>query len=35
VHYRIEAMLKLEPAPLSVVFDTVLELGTKTFRVEG
>jgi type VI secretion system protein ImpF len=34
VHYRVEAMLKLDPTPLSVVFDTVLELGTKTFRVE-
>jgi type VI secretion system protein ImpF len=35
LHYRVEALLKLEPTPLSVVFDTVLELGTKTFRVEG
>ena len=35
VHYRIDAVLKLEPTPLSVVFDTVLELGSKTFRVEG
>jgi type VI secretion system protein ImpF len=35
VHYRVEAFLKLDPTPLAVVFDTVLELGTKTFRVEG
>ncbi len=35
LHYRVDAVLKLEPTPLAVVFDTVLELGTKTFRVEG
>ncbi len=35
VHYRIEAVLKLRPTPRSVVFDTVLELGSKTFRVES
>jgi type VI secretion system protein ImpF len=35
VHYRVEALLKLEPSPLSVVFDTVLEVGSKTFRVEA
>ncbi len=35
VHYRVEALLKLEPTPLAVVFDTVLELGAKAFRVEG
>jgi type VI secretion system protein ImpF len=35
VHYRIDAVLKLEPTPLTVVFDTVLELGSKTFHVEA
>jgi type VI secretion system protein ImpF len=35
VHYRIEAVLKLDPTPLAVAFDTVLELGTKSFRVES
>jgi type VI secretion system protein ImpF len=35
LHYRIDAILKLDPTPLSVVFDTVLELGSKTFHVEG
>jgi type VI secretion system protein ImpF len=34
VHYMVEAVLKLEPTPQSVVFDTVLELGTKKFRVQ-
>jgi type VI secretion system protein ImpF len=34
VHYVVEAVLKLEPTPMTVVFDTVLELGTKRFSVE-
>jgi len=33
MHYRIRAKLRVEPIPQSVEFDTVLELGNKTFQV--
>ena len=33
LRYIVEAVLRLEPTPQLVVFDTVLELGTKKFRV--
>lgn len=35
LHYRIEAILRVDPAPEPVVFDTVLELGNKSFVVSG
>lgn len=35
LHYRIEAILRVDPAPEPVVFDTVLELGNKAFVVQG
>jgi type VI secretion system protein ImpF len=33
LHYRIEALLRVDPAPEPVVFDTVLELGSRAFVV--
>jgi type VI secretion system protein ImpF len=33
LHYQVRAILRLEPAPQPVVFETVLELGSKTFLV--
>jgi len=35
MHYRIRAELRVEPIPQPVAFDTVLELGNKTFIVKG
>jgi type VI secretion system protein ImpF len=34
IYYRIRAKLKVEPIPQPVAFDTVLELGNKTFVVK-
>ena len=34
IHYRIEAMLRIDPAPEAIVFDTVLELGNRAFVVK-
>lgn len=34
MHYRIRGKLKVEPIPYPVAFDTVLELGNKTFTVK-
>lgn len=34
LNFRVQAMLRVEPAPEPVVFDTVLELGSKTFSVK-
>jgi type VI secretion system protein ImpF len=33
LHYRIDALLRLDPAPEPIVFDTVLDLGNRAFRV--
>jgi type VI secretion system protein ImpF len=33
--FRIEAMLEVEPTPEAVVFDTVLQLGSGNFAVNG
>ncbi len=35
LHYRIEAILRVDPAPEPVIFDTVLQLGNKAFIVNG
>lgn len=35
MHYRIRAELRVRPIPQPVAFDTVLELGNKTFIVKG
>lgn len=35
LRFRIDALLKADPAPEPVVFDTVLEPGTNTFDVRG
>jgi type VI secretion system protein ImpF len=35
LHYRIDAMLRVDPAPVPVVFDTVLELASRAFVVES
>lgn len=35
LRFRIDAMLRVEPSPLPVTFDSVLELGSKAFVVEG
>jgi type VI secretion system protein ImpF len=35
LHYQIQAILSLDTAPQPVVFDTVLELGSKTFLVRS
>jgi type VI secretion system protein ImpF len=34
VRFRIEAILRVEPAPSPVVFDTVLQLGTREYQVK-
>lgn len=34
VHFLIEGMLRMDPAPERVVFDTVLEVGNGEYRVE-
>jgi len=35
VHFRIDALLRLDPAPEPVTFDTVLQLGTQQYVVKG
>jgi type VI secretion system protein ImpF len=35
LHYRINGMLRIDPAPEAVVFNTVLELGNRTFTVKS
>jgi type VI secretion system protein ImpF len=35
VRFRIEAMLRVDPAPEPVVFDTVLQLGRQEYLVKG
>jgi type VI secretion system protein ImpF len=35
VHFRIEALLRVEPAPEPVTFDTILQLGTLEYLVKG
>jgi type VI secretion system protein ImpF len=34
VHFRIDGMLRVEPAPEPIVFDTVLHLGTREYEVK-
>jgi len=34
LHYRIEAMLRLDPVPEPIAFDTVLDLGSRAFTVK-
>jgi type VI secretion system protein ImpF len=33
LHYRIDALLRLDPSPEPIVFDTVLDLGNRAFIV--
>ena len=33
LHYRIDALLRLDPYPEPIVFDTVLDLGNRAFSV--
>jgi type VI secretion system protein ImpF len=35
IHYRVSAMLKVKPIDQPVLFDTVLEVGSKSFMVRG
>ena len=35
MHFRVEGWLRVEPAPEPVVFDTVLQLGTRSYVVQG
>jgi type VI secretion system protein ImpF len=35
IHFRIDAMLRVEPSPLPVTFDSVLQLSSRAFVVEG
>ena len=35
LHYRIEALLRVDPAPEPVAFDTVLELSNRAFVVQS
>jgi type VI secretion system protein ImpF len=35
VRFRIEALLRVDPAPEPVAFDTVLQLGTQEYLVKG
>lgn len=34
VRFRIDALLRIDPAPEGVVFDTVLQLGTQEYKVK-
>jgi type VI secretion system protein ImpF len=34
VHFRIDALLRVEPAPQPVTFDTILQLGTQEYVVK-
>ncbi len=34
LHYRIEAMLRLDPVPEPIAFDTMLDLGSRAFVVK-
>jgi len=35
IHYRVSAVLKVKPFNQPILFDTVLEVGSKSFRVRG
>ena len=35
LHFRIEAVLRVDPAPEAVTFDAVLQLTTQEYRVQG
>lgn len=35
MHFRVEGWLRVEPAPEPVAFDTVLQLGTRSYTVQG
>ena len=35
LHYRIDALLRLDPSPEPIVFDTVLDLGNRAFSVRS
>ena len=35
LHFRIEAVLRLDPAPEAVTFDAVLQLTTQEYRIQG
>jgi len=35
LHYRVSAVIRVKPVAQPIEFDTVLELGTKAFRVRG
>jgi len=35
VRFVVEALLRMEPSPEQVVFDTVLEISSSTFEVKG
>jgi type VI secretion system protein ImpF len=34
VHFRIDGLLRIEPAPEPIIFDTVLHLGTREYEVK-
>ena len=35
VHFVIEGLLRVDPAPEQIVFDTVLELSSGTYQIQG
>lgn len=35
LHFRIDALLRIEPSPLPVTFDSVFQLSSRAFVVEG
>ena len=35
LHFKIEALLIMDPAPERISFDTVLELASGQYKVEG
>jgi hypothetical protein len=35
LHFRIDALLRLDPAPEPVTFDAALQLGTSSYSVRG
>ena len=35
LHFRVEAVLRVEPAPESVLYDSQVDLLSRTFRIQG
>jgi type VI secretion system protein ImpF len=35
LHFRIDALLRMDPAPTPVTFDAALQISTSAYRVRG